>query len=241
MSDTQSGRGPERVGERVEFAANGSTAGGYLTVPASGSGTGVLVIQEWWGLVPQLQGVCDRLAAEGHVALAPDLYHGEMATHTEVDKAGELMTSLPPERAARDMSAAIDHLLAHEATNGEAVGVVGFCMGGMLTLLIAAHEGDRVACAAPYYGAPLGDGAPDWSGLTAVVEGHMAEHDDFFPIEDVMALGDDLRTMGRDVTFHVYDGTGHPFANEEDPFGTYDADAAALAWTRTLALLDAHL
>ena len=90
-------------------------------------------------------------------------------------------------------------------------------------------------------GAPLGDGAPDWSGLTAVVEGHMAEHDDFFPTQAVLALGDDLRAMGRDVTFHVYDGTGHPFANEEDPFGTYDADAAALAWSRTLALLDAHL
>ena len=92
MIDAQRGLDSERAGERVEFTANGSTAGGYLTVPASGSGTGVLVIQEWWGLVPQLQGVCDRLAAEGHVALAPDLYHGEMATHTEVDKAGELMT-----------------------------------------------------------------------------------------------------------------------------------------------------
>ena len=229
------------AGERVEFAVNGSTAGGYLSVPASGSGAGVLVIQEWWGLVPQLERVCDRLAAEGHVALAPDLYHGEMATHTEVDRAGELMTALPPERAARDMSAAIDHLLAHEATTGGAVGVVGFCMGGMLTLLIAAQEGDRVACAAPYYGAPLGDGAPDWSGLTAVVEGHMAEHDDFFPTDAVLALGGDLRAMGRDVTFHVYGGTGLPFANEEDPFGTYDAEAAALAWTRTLALLDAHL
>ena len=243
MIDTQGDRDPERAGEPVEFAANGSTAGGYLAVPASGSGPGVLVIQEWWGLVPQIRGVCDRLAGEGFVALAPDLYHGEFAEHTEMDKAGELMTSLPPDRAARDMSAAIDFLLDHGATNGDAVGVVGFCMGGMLTLLIAALEGDRVAAAAPFYGAPLGREQfdMDWSGLTAVVEGHMAEHDDFFPIEDVLALGDDLRTMGRDVTFHVYEGTGHPFANEEDPFGTYDADAAALAWTRTLALLDAHL
>ena len=243
MIDTQSDRDPERAGEPVEFVANGPTAGGYLAVPASGSGPGVLVIQEWWGLVPQIRGVCDRLAGEGFVALAPDLYHGEFAEHTEMDKAGELMTSLPPDRAARDMSAAIDHLLDHDATNGDAVGVVGFCMGGMLTLLIAALEGDRVAAAAPFYGAPLGREQfdMDWSGLTAVVEGHMAEHDDFFPIEDVLALGDDLRTMGRDVTFHVYEGTGHPFANEEDPFGTYDADAAALAWTRTLALLDAHL
>ena len=241
MIDTQSDRDPERAGEPVEFAANGSTAGGYLAVPASGSGPGVLVIQEWWGLVPQIRGVCDRLAGEGFVALAPDLYHGEFAEHTEMDKAGELMTSLPPDRAARDMSAAIDFLLDHDATNGDAVGVVGFCMGGMLTLLIAALEGDRVACAAPYYGAPLGDGAPDWSGLTAVVEGHMAEHDDFFPTEDVLALGDDLRTMGRDVTFHVYDGTGHGFANEENPLGTWDEAAAATALARTVAFLGSQL
>ena len=227
----------------MEFTANGTTAGGYLALPDGGRGPGVVVLQEWWGLVPQIRGVCDRLAGEGFVALAPDLYHGEFAEHTEMDKAGELMTSLPPDRAARDMSAAIDFLLDHDATNGDAVGVVGFCMGGMLTLLIAALEGDRVAAAAPFYGAPLGREQfdMDWSGLTAVVEGHMAEHDDFFPTEAVLALGDDLRAMGRDVTFHVYDGTGHPFANEEDPFGTYDADAAALAWTRTLALLDAHL
>ncbi len=245
MTDHQDGPdgnpGGSRAGAMVEFVANGSTAGGYLAVPESGSGPGVLVLQEWWGLVPQIKGVVDGLAGNGYVALAPDLYHGEMATHTEMDKAGELMTTLPPDRAARDMSAAIDHLLAHEATTGEAVGVVGFCMGGMLTLMIAALEGDRVACAAPFYGAPLGDGAPDWSGLTAVVEGHMAEHDDFFPPEAVMALGVDLRAMGRDVTFHVYEGTGHPFANEEDPFGTYDADAATLAWDRTLDLLRAHL
>ena len=139
------------MGETVEFPVNGTTAGGYVAVPDSSGGPGVLVLQEWWGLVPQIKGVCDRLAMEGFVALAPDLYHGEMATHTEMDKAGELMTMLPPDRAARDMSGAIDHLLAHEATTGSAVGVVGFCMGGMLSLTITALEGDRVAAAAPFY------------------------------------------------------------------------------------------
>jgi len=91
-------------GSMIEFAANGTTAGGYLAVPAAGVGPGVVVLQEWWGLVPQIKGVCDRMAAEGFTALAPDLYHGEFAEHTEMDKAGELMTGLPPERAARDMS-----------------------------------------------------------------------------------------------------------------------------------------
>ncbi len=228
-------------GTMVEFPANGTTAGGYLAVSDGGRGPGVVVLQEWWGLVPQIKGVCDRLASEGFVALAPDLYHGEMATHTEMDRAGELMTTLPLDRAARDMSGAIDHLLAHEATTGGAVGVVGFCMGGMLALVITALEGDRVAAAAPFYGAPLGDDAPDWSGLTAVVEGHMASDDAYFPADAVVALGEDLRGMGRDVTFHVYPDTGHPFANEDDPFGTYDEVAAATAWSRSLALFRAHL
>ncbi len=223
--------------ETVEFAVNGTTAGGYLAIPASGRGVGVIVLQEWWGLVPQLKGVCDRLAAEGFTALAPDLYHGEFAEHTEMDKAGELMTGLPPERAARDMSGAIDYLVGHEACSSSAVGVTGFCMGGMLTLLIAALEGDRVAVAAPFYGAPLGDGAPDWSGLTATVEGHFAASDDFFPPDAVTALGEELRAAGKNVTFHVYDGTGHAFTNEENPLGTYDAAATEVAWTRTVALL----
>ncbi|MEC9424501.1 MAG: dienelactone hydrolase family protein [Actinomycetota bacterium] len=228
-------------GTMVEFPANGTAAGGYLAVPDGGRGPGVVVLQEWWGLVPQIKGVCDRLASEGFVALAPDLYHGEMAEHTEMDRAGELMTSLPPDRAARDMSAAIDHLLSLDATSGNTVGVIGFCMGGMLTLLIAAQEGDRVAAAVPFYGAPLGDGAPDWSGLTAAVEGHLAENDDFFPPEAINALGAELREAGRDVVFHVYEGTGHGFANEENPLGTWDEAAAATAWARTLAFLGAHL
>ena len=228
-------------GTMVEFPANGTAAGGYLAVPDGGRGPGVVVLQEWWGLVPQIKGACDRLASEGFVALAPDLYHGEMAEHTEMDRAGELMTSLPPDRAARDMSAAIDHLLSLDATSGNTVGVIGFCMGGMLTLLIAAQEGDRVAAAVPFYGAPLGDGAPDWSGLTAAVEGHLAENDDFFPPEAINALGAELREAGRDVVFHVYEGTGHGFANEENPLGTWDEAAAATAWARTLAFLGAHL
>lgn len=225
------------TGEMVEFSVNGTHARGYLAVP-DGGGPGVMVIQEWWGLAPQIKGVCDQLAVEGFVALAPDLYHGELAGHTEMDKAGELMNTLPPDRAARDMSGAIDHLLAHDATTGEAVGVVGFCMGGMLTLVIADREGDRVAAAAPFYGAPLerAPGGPDWSGLTARVEGHFAGSDDFFPPEAVAELEADLQGMGKDVVFHVYEGTGHGFANEENPLGTYDEATTATAWGRTLDL-----
>jgi carboxymethylenebutenolidase len=111
-------------------------------------------------------------------------------------------------------------------------------MGGMLTLLISAQEGERVGVAVPYYGAPLEDSSVAWDGLTAKVEGHFAAHDDFFPPEAIQSLEKQLKEKGKDVTFHIYDGTGHAFANEEDALGTFDSSAAEVAWERTLSLLN---
>jgi carboxymethylenebutenolidase len=229
------------MSQTVEFASNGSTASGYLATPTSGKGPGLLVIQEWWGLVPQIKRVCDRLSEEGFVALAPDLYHGEIAEHTEMDKAGQLMQSLPPDRAARDMTGAIDYLLGHEAVEGHHVGVIGFCMGGMLALMITALQGDKVAVAVPFYGAPIGDSAPDWSKLTASVQGHFAEKDDFFPPDKVKELEAQLKGMGKDVEFIVYPGTGHAFANEENALGTHDEAATKTSWDRAVAFLKSKL
>ena len=231
-------------GTMIEFPSNGGSAAGYLA-SAGSSAPGVLVLQEWWGLVPQIKATCDRLAGAGFTALAPDLYHGEMAEHDEMDKAGHLMTSLPADQAARDMSAAIDALLANDATSGDAVGVVGFCMGGMLTLLISAQAGDRVAAAVPFYGAPLSqegdDEGPDWSGLTAKVQGHFAETDDFFPPDAVKGLEAELQAMGKDVNFTVHPGTGHGFTNEENPLGNYDPEATARSMESALTFLREHL
>ncbi len=229
------------MGAMIEFAANGHAARGYLATPASGSGPGVIVLQEWWGLAPQLMRVADRLAAEGYTALAPDLYHGELAQHDEMDKAAHLMTTLDQQRAAQDMLGAIDALLANEACSSSQVGVVGFCMGGMLTLRLCALAGDKVAAAAPYYGAPLGDDTIDWSALSAKVRGHFASNDDFFPADACLALAEQLRGLGKDVEFKVYPDTGHPFANEDDPLGTYNEAAAKQAWTATVALFAAEL
>ena len=137
------------MGETVEFASNGTTASGYLATSINGHGPGVIVVQEWWGLVPQIERFCDRLAASGFTRLAPDLYHGDIAAHDEMDKAGQLMSTLPIDRAARDMNGAIDFLLAHNGVRGKGVGVIGFCMGGMLTLVLAAQQGERVKVAVP--------------------------------------------------------------------------------------------
>jgi carboxymethylenebutenolidase len=131
----------------VTFASNGNDARGYLVVPESGSGPGVIVVQEWWGLDSGIKEMDDRLGAAGFVALAPDLYHGELAGHTEMDKAGELMTSLPADRAARDMSGAVDFLAEHDATTGDGIGVMGFCMGGLLTFVLAALRPDKIKAA----------------------------------------------------------------------------------------------
>jgi carboxymethylenebutenolidase len=229
------------MAEMIEFASNGDRASGYLAVPESTPAPGILVLQEWWGLVPQITATCDRFAAEGFVALAPDLYHGEIAEHTEMDRAGALMNALPPERAARDMGAAVDYLLASPLVSGDSVGAVGFCMGGLLTLVVAAQQGDRIGAAVPYYGAPLGDSAPDWAGLTAPVLGHYAENDGFFPAGDCLEVGAALEREGKDVTFVVYPGLGHAFANEEDPLGNYDSAAANQAWARTIDFLRTHL
>ncbi|MDH4145976.1 MAG: dienelactone hydrolase family protein [Acidimicrobiia bacterium] len=228
------------MGETVEFASNGSTAGGYLALPPGGSGPGVIVIQEWWGLNPQIKATADRLAGAGFVALAPDLYHGELAGHDEMDKAGHLMSSLPADRAARDMSGAVDYLVGHAASTGEGIGVVGFCMGGMLSFLLAANRPDRIRAAAPFYGFPQGDTAPDWSQITAAVRGYMADPDDYFPPAAAREIEAALKAAGRDATIEIC-AAGHGFMNEENPMGAYDRALAERIWPELVAFFHAEL
>jgi carboxymethylenebutenolidase len=229
------------MAETVEFRSNGNTASGYLVTPASGSGPGVLVIQEWWGLDSGIKEMSNRLAAAGFVALAPDLYHGELAAHDEMDKASHLMQSLPPDRAGRDMSGAVDYLTTHPAVTSKGIGVVGFCMGGMLALIIAANRPDKVTAVVPFYGFPQGDSEPDWSKLSAAVSGHMAENDNFFSPAAARALEAKLRAMGKNVTMTVHPGTGHAFMAPHNALGTFNADAAARVWPQAVAFLKQHV
>lgn len=218
------------MGQQVEFESGGTTVGGYLVVPEGGSGPGVIVVQEWWGLDPGILEMADRLGAAGFVALVPDLYHGEIAEHTEMDKAAHLMTTLPPDRAARDMSGAVDYLVGHDAVTSDGIGVVGFCMGGMLTWILAANRPDAIRAAVPFYGFPQGDAEPDWTDLTAAVRGHMAEHDDFFPPDAAAALEAKLQALGKDVVVTVHPGSGHAFMNPYNPLGTLDEELGARVW-----------
>ena len=225
------------MAETVWFKSNGNMASGYLATPATGSGPGVLVIQEWWGVDASLKQMADRLAAAGFVALAPDLYHGEVAGHTEMDKAAHLMNSMPADRAAKDMSGAVDYLASHKAVTSKGVGVVGFCMGGMLSFLIAANRPDKVKAIVPFYGFPQGAAEPDWTKMTAEISGHMAENDSFFPPTAAHALEAKLRGMGKKVTMTVHPGTGHAFMGPHNALGTLNETLAAQIWPEALSFL----
>jgi carboxymethylenebutenolidase len=220
--------------QNTSFPSEGGQAHGYLALPPSGSGPGVVVIQEWWGLTDHIADVTDRLAAEGFVALAPDLFGGR-TTH-DADEAGQLMSELPVEQAARDLGGAVDFLLGHEAVTSSTVGAVGFCMGGGFVLLLAVQQDGRVSAAVPYYG--VGPAVPStFEGLTAAVQGHYGERDDFYPADDARAQAEQIRReSGAEVEFHFYDA-GHAFHNDTNALGSYSPDDARLAWSRTVEFL----
>jgi carboxymethylenebutenolidase len=222
------------MGEMVTFASNGGTCEGYLALADgdAGAAPGAVVIQEWWGLVPHIKDVADRFAAAGITALAPDLYQGESTT--EPDGAGKLMMALNLERAAKDLSGAVDLLL--QRTGREAVGTVGYCMGGGLALVLACQRPDAVKATAPYYGViPWPTAQPDWSALDAKVVGEYAELDDFAGPEATRALESQLRELGKDATMHIHSGCHHAFFNDTRP-DVYDAEHSAEAFSRTVEL-----
>ena len=224
--------------QNVTFASNGGQAHGYLATPASGSGPGLVVIQEWWGLDDHIADVVDRFAAEGFVALAPDLFGGKVAHDT--DEAGKLMQQLPVDEAARDLGGAVDYLLASDSVTSSKVGAVGFCMGGGFVLQLAAQQGDKIGAAVPFYG--VGAGVPQqYTGITAPIQGHYAEQDGFYPVDQARQQEQQIREESQgDVEFFYYPA-GHAFHNDKDKMGTYNAEAAKQAWQRAVEFLKANL
>lgn len=223
------------MGERVTFKANGRMTPGYLARP-SGSGPGVVVIQEWWGLVPHIEKVADRLAAEGFVALAPDLYHGEKTTSP--DQAGKLMMALEIDEAAKDLAGAIEFLRAQKGVTGSKVGTVGFCMGGALSLFAATRNPDVGACVVFYGGHP--NVKPDLAALQAPVLGLWAGKDGFVTPQVVQELDRELTRLGKRHDFHTYPNAQHAFFNDTRA-EVYDPAAAEDAWKRTLAFFRQEL
>jgi carboxymethylenebutenolidase len=227
------------MAQRIEFSRpDGKRVAGYLAEPAtSGQAPGVVVIQEWWGLNTQIKGVAERFAAAGYRALVPDLFRG--ASTVDAKEAEHLMKGLDfGDAAAQDVRGAVTHLKRDSAK----VGIVGFCMGGALSLLAAASvpEADAVAT---WYGYP-----PlhylDATKIKAPLVGHFATDDAYFPIAGVDELESALRAAGVRCQFYRYQAK-HAFGNETNidvPIAArYDAAATALAWQRSLDFLAASL
>ncbi|MCC7366441.1 MAG: dienelactone hydrolase family protein [Dehalococcoidia bacterium] len=221
------------MGEMVTFPADGGSSSGYLAKPANGSGKGVIVIQEWWGLNDNIKGIADRFADAGFVALAPDVYDGRVTT--EPDEAGKLLMALNIPATEVKLRGSIAYL---KDLTGGPVGTVGFCMGGALSLFAACKaDGDVGACVDFYGGHPAV--TYDWDGLTAPLLGIFAEHDDFVS-PNIPGYEAALGERGKRFEFTTYPGTHHAFFNDEHE-DTFDPAAAADAWERTLAFYRANL
>jgi carboxymethylenebutenolidase len=227
------------MGERITFASNGSTCDGYLALPPTGSGPGVIVIQEWWGLVGHITDVADRFAAEGFVALAPDLYHGVSAT--EPDDAMKLMMGLAMDKAAQDIAGAAKYLADRDEVVGTGIGTVGFCLGGSLALWSATIS-DQVKAAVGFYPAvPWERINPQWAnyeGKSAII--HCSEHDGSSSAPGIQAALSGIRAGGGDVEAFDYEGSGHAFFNSDRP-DVFSPEHAETAWQRTLSFFRQHL
>jgi carboxymethylenebutenolidase len=221
----------------VEFEANGGTAPGYLAEPESGGGPGVIVLQEWWGVEQHIKDVCDRFAAEGFLALAPDLYRGE--TTDQPDEAQQKMMAMSMDQSEKDMRGAVDHLASHAGFQGEGVGSVGFCLGGGLSVWAATVNPKVKAVVTYYYVMP--HGKPDFSKIDAPVLGHFGTGDDFISVDDAKALEKELQDAGVDAKFEFYEGAGHAFFGDHNRLGTYDGGHAKESWRKTVDFLRQHL
>jgi carboxymethylenebutenolidase len=225
------------MGNTIEFRANGAIASGYLAEPAAGkaNGRGVIVLQEWWGLVPHIQDVADRFAAAGYLALAPDLYRGEKTTRP--DEAARMFMALNVADAEKDLRGAIA-ALEERGARGR-VGVVGFCMGGQLALFAATSNPERVGAAVDFYGIHP-HVHPDFGKLGCPVLGLFGADDSSVGPDAVARLVEQIRAAGGTIETTIYPKTGHAFFNDQRP-EAYDPSAAADAWNKTLAFLAANL
>lgn len=225
------------TGQTPDGQAVGGTARGYLSLPPSGAGPGLIILQEWWGLVDHIKHVADRFAAEGYVVLCPDLYKGESATSP--DDAQRLMMSLDLPFTARALAGASDFLHAHEAVHPKRVGALGFCMGGQLALYAATVLPEMIDAVVDFYGVFNPTVPVNLRALRAPVLAHFGVHDKSIPREKAERLLRDIAHAGADCDGYFYEA-GHAFFNDSRP-AVYDEAAASLAWTRTLAFLHERL
>jgi len=203
---------------------------GFLAVPLSGKGRGVLVLHAWWGLNDTIKKFCTRLAGEGFTAFAPDLYHGKLAT--TIPEAEALRDALDWKKSIPEISAAAENLQERSGDPEKSLAVIGFSLGAFFALNLSTTDPERIEKVIVFYGT----GPADFSKSRASYQGHFAENDPFEPESEVTGLEDSLWAAGRPVEFFKYKGIGHWFF-EPDLADAYNPEAAKLAWERTLAFL----
>ncbi len=223
------------MSERVTFTSrNGDRISGALAVPASATAGAVILVHEWWGLTPQIEQMVDRLAGEGFLVLAPDLFRGEVADLKDTPAAQKLMNGLDGARALADLGGALDFLKGHERGNGK-VGITGFCMGGAYAFAAAcALRG--LAASVPFYGLPP---HADWSQVDVPIEAHFAANDGWAKPALAEEIQRTLAARGQPMDLHVYQAE-HAFMNEARP-EVYEPISAALGWDRLVEFLRAHV
>lgn len=216
-------------GKDITFDVNGQSAVGYLAVPAQSNAPGVIVLHAWWGLNSVVKSICDRLAAKGFVAFAPDLYNGKVAK--TIEEAGQLV-DIDNERKQAIVSAVPAVLRNRPEVRKQAFSVIGFSMGAAWSLVLASERPEDIHKVVLFYGSY---GGMEFAKIQSAILGHYASTDEFEPLEGIRAMEADMRTAGLTPTFHIYPDTKHWFFEEDRP--EYDPQAAGLAWERTLEFL----
>jgi carboxymethylenebutenolidase len=222
------------AGTAIEYRANGGKAMGYLAQPEQPNGKGVIVIQEWWGLVPHIRDVTDRFAGLGYLALAPDLWDGKQTKSP--DEAGRMLMALDIDDASQKLRGAVAALRAHGVAGK--VGVVGFCMGGQLALYAAGALPDDIGACVDFYGIHPRV-RPDYAAMTAPVLGIFGANDPSVPPAIGEEIARTIRAAGGKCTTHVFPAQ-HAFFNDTRP-EVYDADSSAQAWRLTTEFFKENL
>jgi carboxymethylenebutenolidase len=229
-------------GEMIEVQTPGGPMPAQLARPASGDALpGVIVVQEAFGLNDHIKGVARRLAGEGYVTLAPDLFHrggpGRVAAYDDLPQAITMMRDLTDQGIVEDISAAVGALEKQPAIRADRIGITGFCMGGRVSYLAACALPDKIRAAVPFYGG--GIPIDRTATLKAPVLAFFGEEDPFIPLDQVKALEAEAARLGKSLEVHVYPKAPHGFFCDERD--SYRKDAAADAWKRLTAFLATHL
>lgn len=223
--------------QTIQYQSGGKTVEGFLAVPKSG-GThpGIVVIHEWWGLTPWVREQTRKLAGQGYVAMAVDLYRGRSTTNPA--EARQLARSLPHDRALQDLEAAFNYLASRPDVEKDKIGSIGWCMGGGWSLQLAEHEPKLAACVVNYGELPTDSAAIE--SIRAPVLGNFGADDRGIPPQAVQAFEQRMKTDRKQINLKIYAGAGHAFQNPDNKKG-YRPAAAEDAWRRTVAFFTREL